>query len=57
MVISNRHHDAVLSLLDEDSMWWWTLVTDPQVVAAIVGVIGTLIATYQCCKPVHAARV
>ena len=37
-------------LSDEDSIWWWTLLTDPQVVAAIIGSIGTVVAACQCCK-------
>ena len=44
----------IILFSDEEKRWLWTLLTDPQILAAIIGFIGTIIGafitTYQCCK-------
>ena len=39
-----------LSLFSDEETWWWALLTDPQILAAIIGFIGVVIGTYPCCK-------
>ena len=40
----------MIVLFKDEETWLWTLLTDPQVVAAIIGFIGVVITTCQCCK-------